>query len=155
MSLEILEIVAFSEHPNIIGMKDSSGIVQRMVEVLATASNFQMLTGSASVVFPSLSAGAAGAILALGSAFPEKCVAVYQLFRQKMYDQARELQGRLALASKKVVSENGIAGLKFVMDLRGYRGGVPRLPLLPLSDHAKMSLAKIAASLEPAVAASV
>jgi len=155
VSLETPEIVALSEHPNIIGMKDSSGIVQRTVEVLATASNFQMLTGSASVVFPSLSAGAAGAILALGSAFPEKCVAVYQLFRQKMYDQARELQGRLALASKKVVSENGIAGLKFVMDLRGYRGGVPRLPLLPLSDHAKMSLAKIAASLEPAVAASV
>src|SRR5262249_40467619 len=155
VSLETPEIVALSEHPNIIGMKDSSGIVQRTVEVLATASNFQMLTGSASVVFPSLSAGATGAILALGSAVSEKCVAVYQLFRQKMYDQARELQGRLALASKKVVSENGIAGLKFVMDLRGYRGGVPRLPLLPLSDHAKMSLAKIAASLEPAVAASV
>src|SRR5262249_37251795 len=93
VSLDTPEIVALSEHPNIIGMKDSSGIVQRTVEVLATASNFQMLTGSASVVFPSLSAGATGAILALGSAFPEKCVAVYQFYRQKMYDQARHLHG--------------------------------------------------------------
>src|SRR5262249_49874805 len=89
VSLETPEIVALSEHPNIIGMKDSSGIVQRTVEVLATASNFQMLTGSASVVFPSLSAGATGAILALGSAFPEKFVAVYHPFRPKIYDQAR------------------------------------------------------------------
>ena len=153
VSLETPEIVALSEHPNIIGMKDSSGVVQRTVEVVAGApSRFQMLTGSASVLVPCLSVGAAGAILALASAFPEKCVALYQLYRQKMYEQARELQGKLALASKRVVSENGIAGVKFVMDLRGYRGGVPRAPLLPLSESAKAAITKVAASLEPSAA---
>jgi 4-hydroxy-2-oxoglutarate aldolase len=153
VTLETPEILALSEHPNIIGMKDSSGAVQRIVEVVAGApGSFQMLTGAASVVMPSLSAGAVGAILALGSAFPEKCVALHQLYRQKMYDQARELQGKLSVASKKVVAENGIAGVKFVMDLRGYRGGVPRLPLLPLSEHAKAAITKVAASLEPSAA---
>jgi 4-hydroxy-2-oxoglutarate aldolase len=150
VSLETPEILALSEHPNIIGMKDSSGVVQRMVEVVAGApSRFQMLTGSASVLVPCLSAGATGAILALASAFPEKCVALYQLYRQKMYDQARELQGRLAIASKRVVSEAGIPGVKFVMDLRGYRGGSPRAPILPLSEQAKAAITKVAASLEP------
>ena len=72
-----------------------------------------------------------------------------------MYDQARELQGKLAVASKKVVSECGIPGVKFVMDLRGYRGGMPRLPILPLSDQAKLGLSKIVSDLEPAVAATV
>jgi 4-hydroxy-2-oxoglutarate aldolase len=67
-----------------------------------------------------------------------------------MYDQASELQGKLALASKLVVSENGIAGVKFVMDLRGYRGGIPRAPLLPLSEAAKVAVSKATASLEPA-----
>lgn len=154
VTLETAEIVALAEHPNIIGMKDSSGSVQRTVEVVAGAPHtFQMLTGGASVIMPSLSAGAIGAILALASAFPEKCVALYQLYRQKMYDQARELQGRLAIASKRVVSENGIAGVKFVMDLRGYRGGVPRAPLLPLNEQAKAAITKIAASLEPAAVA--
>src|SRR5215475_13130917 len=155
ITLETPEILALSEHPNIIGVKDSSGSVQRTVEVVAGASgSFQMLTGAASVVVPSLAAGAVGGILALASAFPEKCVAVYQLYRQKMYDQARELQGRLSVASKKVVAENGIAGVKFVMDLRGYKGGVPRLPLLPVSEQAKATLTKVAASLEPAAAVS-
>src|SRR5262249_14814755 len=122
-------------------------------EVVASApSSFQMLTGSAPVIVPALSAGAVGGILALGSALPEKCAAVYQLQKQKMFEQARELQGKLALASKKIVSENGIAGVKFVMDLRGYKGGVPRLPLLPLSENAKTTITKIVASLEPAVA---
>ena len=156
VSLETPEIVALSGHPNISGMKDSSGVVQRTVEGVAGApARFQMLTGSASVVAPCLSAGAVGAILALASAFPEKCAALYQLCRQKMYDQARELQGKLALASKRVVSEGGIPGVKFVMDLRGYRGGTPRPPLLPLSEQAKATLTKVAASLEPAAAANV
>jgi len=69
-----------------------------------------------------------------------------------MFDQARELQGKLALASKRVVSENGIAGVKFVMDLRGFRGGVPRAPLLPLSESAKAAIVKVTVSLEPAAA---
>ena len=151
VTLETPEIVALAEHPNIIGMKDSSGAVHRIVEVLAGApKRFQMLTGSASVLVPSLSAGAEGAILALASAFPEKCVALYALYKQKMFEQARELQEKLAVASKRVVSECGIAGVKFVMDLRGYRGGVPRLPLLPLSENAKATLTKVAAALEPA-----
>lgn len=153
VTLETPEILTLSEHPNIIGIKDSSGSVQRTVEVLAGASsNFQMLTGAASVVVPALAAGAVGGILALASAFPEKCVALYQLYRQKMYDQARELQGKLSIASKRVVSEGGIPGVKFVMDLRGYRGGNPRLPLLPLNEQAKATLIKVAASLEPAAA---
>lgn len=154
VSLETPEILALAEHPNIIGMKDSSGAIQRVVEVVAGAPNsFHMLTGGASVILPALVAGAVGAILALASAFPEKCVALHQLVRQKMFDQARDLQGRLSVASKKVVSENGIAGVKFVMDLRGYRGGIPRPPLLPLSENAKAAITKVAASLEPAAAA--
>src|SRR5215475_2953114 len=153
VTLETPEILALAEHPNIIGIKDSSGVIQRIVEVVGGApSSFQMMTGAAPVIMPALSAGAVGGILALSSAFPEKCVAVYQLYRQKMYDQARELQNKVAMASKKVVSENGIAGVKFVMDLRGYKGGVPRLPLLPLSDNAKMAITKVAASLEPSAA---
>ena len=154
VSLETPEILALAEHPNIIGIKDSSGVIQRVVEVVAGApSSFQMLTGGASVILPALASGAVGAILALASAFPEKCVALLQLVRQKMFDQARDLQGRLSVASKKVVSENGIAGVKFVMDLRGYRGGIPRPPLLPLSDATKAAITKITASLEPAAAA--
>lgn len=154
VSLETPEIVALAEHPNIVGMKDSSGVVQRIVEVVASAKrSFQMMTGSAPVLAPAMSAGAVGAILALATAFPEKCVALYQLQKQKMHEQARDLQGKLALASKKVVSECGIAGVKFVMDLRGYRGGIPRPPLLPLSESSKAAITKVAASLEPAAVA--
>jgi 4-hydroxy-2-oxoglutarate aldolase len=153
VTLETPEIVALSEHLNIIGIKDSSGHVQRVSEVMGLArSSFQVLTGGASVVLPALSVGARGAILALASALPEKCVALYQFFRQGDWSNARELQIVLARASRTMVSASGIAGVKFVMDQRGYHGGVPRLPLQPLSERSKQDILEILATLEPATA---
>jgi dihydrodipicolinate synthase/N-acetylneuraminate lyase len=53
-------------------------------------------------------------------------------------------------ASKLIVSECGIAGVKYVMDQRGYHGGLPRLPLLPLHDEQKKRLSELLATFEPA-----
>src|ERR1700730_3113754 len=138
ITLEAPEVAVLAEHPNIVGIKESSGHVQRVGEMIAAApSSFQILTGGAGVLLPSLVVGAKGAILALASALPEKCVELYELTRRGQIETARELQKDLLRASKLIVSELGIPGVKFVMDQRGYRGGIPRLPLLPLSDAAQ------------------
>jgi 4-hydroxy-2-oxoglutarate aldolase len=151
VALEPPEIAALAQHPNIIGIKDSSGNVQRVAETIATVpAAFQVLVGSASTVYPCLAIGARGAILALACALPEKCVALYELFRQGNHEKARQLQVVLLSASKLIVSECGIAGVKFAMDQRGYHGGVPRLPLLPLHDEQKKRLSEFLAALEPA-----
>jgi 4-hydroxy-2-oxoglutarate aldolase len=153
VALEAPEVAALSEHPNIIGIKESSGNVQRVAEMIAAArADFQVLVGSASTMYPSLMIGARGAILALADALPEKCVALYDFARRGQLEQARELQQLLLKASKLIVSEAGIAGVKFVMDQRGYRGGIPRPPLLPLTDEVKKRLIALLAALEPAVA---
>jgi 4-hydroxy-2-oxoglutarate aldolase len=145
------EVAKLAEHPNIIGIKDSSGNVMGVGDfIAATPSAFQVLVGSAATVYPSLAIGARGAILALACALPEKCVALFDLFRQGQHEKARELQSILARASKLIVSELGIAGVKFVMDQRGYRGGDPRLPLLPLQHEQKKRLTEFLATLEPA-----
>ena len=153
VALGTAEVAALAEHPNIIGIKDSSGNVQGVGEIIAaTPPAFQVLVGSAATVYPSLAIGARGAVLALACALPEKCVALFELFRQGHHEKARELQSVLARASKLIVSEMGIAGVKHVMDQRGYRGGIPRLPLLPLQDEQKKRLTEFLAALEPAAA---
>jgi 4-hydroxy-2-oxoglutarate aldolase len=153
ISLEAPEVAVLAEHPNIIGIKESSGHVQRVGEmVAATPASFQVLTGGAGVLLPSLTVGAKGAILALASALPEKCAELYEVTRRGQLEAARELQKNLLRASKLIVSEFGIAGVKFVMDQRGYRGGVPRSPLLPLSDASKRRVLELLATLEPVAA---
>jgi 4-hydroxy-2-oxoglutarate aldolase len=150
ISLEAPEVAVLAEHPNIIGIKESSGHVQRVAEmVAATPASFQVLTGGAGVLLPSLTIGAKGAILALASALPEKCAELYEVTRCGQLEAARELQKNLLRASKLIVSELGIPGVKFVMDQRGYRGGAPRLPLLPLSDAARRRVSELLATFEP------
>lgn len=165
VALEPPEVIALSEHPNIIGIKESSGNVQRVAEIIASVRPayagrvagelvtvppaFRVLVGSAATLYPSLVIGARGAILALASALPEKCVALYELFQQGTHERARQQQAALLVASKLMVSECGIAGVKYAMDQRGYRGGVPRLPLLPLKDEQKKRVNALLETLEP------
>lgn len=151
VSLEPKEVAVLAEHPNIIGIKDSAGNVDRAAEtVVAVPRDFQVLVGSAATIYPSLTVGARGAILALGSALPEKCVALYEMTRQGQHEKARELHEVILRASKLVVSECGIAGVKYAMDQRGYHGGLPRLPLLPLKDEQKKRVNALLETLEPA-----
>jgi 4-hydroxy-2-oxoglutarate aldolase len=153
VTLEAREILALADHPNIAGIKDSSGSIQRIGEIVAGApADFRVLTGGADVVYPALAVGARGAILALASALPEKCIELFQLTQQGQHDRAKQLQLQLVIASKRIVSENGIAGVKYAMDLRGYHGGLPRLPLLPLREEKKQTIAAIVSQHETAAA---
>jgi 4-hydroxy-2-oxoglutarate aldolase len=135
VALEAPEVGVLAQHPNIIGIKESSGNVQRAAEMLAAVpSSFQVLVGSASMMFPSMVLGAVGSILALASAMPEQCVALFDAAKKSDLEAARALQGMILPASKVIVSQCGIPGVKYAMDLAGYRGGLPRLPLMPLQE---------------------
>jgi 4-hydroxy-2-oxoglutarate aldolase len=154
VALEASEVGVLAQHPNIIGIKESSGNVQRAAEMLGSAPPpFQLLVGSASMMFPSMVLGAVGAILALASALPELCVALFNAAKTGDMETARALQAVIMPASKVIVSQCGIPGVKYAMDLAGYRGGEPRLPLLPVSEEQKQAIRELFAKLgarEPA-----
>jgi 4-hydroxy-2-oxoglutarate aldolase len=152
VTLEAPEVGVLAQHPNIIGIKESSGHVMRVAEIVsACPADFQVLTGSAGTMLAGLTVGAKGAILALGSALPEMYVALYDLYRNGEIDKARVLQNTLLKAGKVIQSEHAIAGIKFAMDQRGYHGGIPRSPLVPLPDAYKQRILDTLASLEPAL----
>ena len=90
--------------------------------------------------------------MALADALPEKCAELYHLVQSGQHDRAKSLQLQLAQASKRILSEGSIAGLKYAMDLRGYQGGAPRLPLLPLKEDKKQAIAGLISELHPAAA---
>jgi 4-hydroxy-2-oxoglutarate aldolase len=153
ITLETPEILTLAAHPNIVGIKDSSGNIQRVGEIVSGAPpDFCVLTGGAAVIYPALAVGARGAVLALAAALPEKCAELYDLFQRGQHEPARQLQHLLVQASKRIVSENGIPGVKYAMDLRGFQGGLSRLPLLPLTEEKKRSIADLLSQIYPAAA---
>jgi len=125
------EVVAkLSEHSNIIGIKDSSGNIGQLSEIIhLSQKGFAVFVGSAPVFFPALCVGAVGGILAVAQVTPQDCVKIQNLFNKGKMDEARALQSQLTPLAKAVTTKYGIGGLKMAMDLAGYFGGNPRLPL--------------------------
>jgi len=142
ISLEPQLVIELAAHPNIAGLKESSGSLAFLGEVVREVSaDFHYFLGSGHVIYPGLEMGADGAILAVANAAPELCAEIFKLFRAGKKEEARRLQFELIPLNKMVMESYGISGLKYAQDERGYYGGPARLPLLPVDDKAKQDIA--------------
>jgi 4-hydroxy-2-oxoglutarate aldolase len=139
-------VARLAEHPNIVGIKESSGNVQLVEEIVHLCRpEFSTLVGSASTLFPALLLRAAGGVLALACFLPEAAVEIYEATRAGDTSRASRLQFAVLSASRKIAGELGPVGVKYAMDCVGYYGGDPRLPLLPLTEAQKKTVESILA----------
>lgn len=201
VELPVEAVAELAQHPNIIGIKDSSGSLERIQALLAATRSapkrsvlvtpvftaitsrmmmaeteaaaipdfvsaellggapavavvppviktmrrkevgFQILSGSAETVLSALEAGASGAVLAFAACAPQACQEVYTAWKENDPIVAREKQRSLIEAARVVTGKYSIAGIKHACDLNGYYGGVPRIPLLPLTIDQKTEVA--------------
>jgi 4-hydroxy-2-oxoglutarate aldolase len=136
------EVVAqLAEHPNILGIKESSGSVEKVARMVdTTPDDFQVLVGSAPTLYASFCVGAVGAVLAFANAAPCASLAVYEAWKAGDHQAALRQQRLIAAPAIAVTARHSISGLKYAMDLNGYYGGPPRLPLLPPSPAVKAEI---------------
>jgi 4-hydroxy-2-oxoglutarate aldolase len=148
VTVESPVVARTSKHPNIIGIKDSSGNVAALAASIAAApKEFKTFVGSASALYEALEVGATGAILALANAFPDVCADIYESARSGNQSKAHSLAQTLAAPAKMLGPQYGIAGLKYAMEHYGYVGGPTRLPLLPLTEAARREIDAMLANL--------
>jgi len=126
-------------HPNILGMKDSSGDpvrMQRLVE--STPHDFTLWSGSSQALTLAVTAGAHGVITGSGNYVPGL---VLETLDAALADPraARALQTRLSHISR-IVEGNGIPAVKAASSAAGLRSGFPRLPLTPADDELSQTL---------------
>ena len=130
-----------SRHPNLAGVKDSSGNLSALAETLRRVpEDFSVLVGNAGILYPALALGAVGGVLAVACALPETCTRLHAAVLAGDHETARRLHQAQAPIAHKVTAEYGIAGLKAALELLGLRGGHPRRPLLPLPDSGRDDL---------------
>jgi 4-hydroxy-2-oxoglutarate aldolase len=134
-------VACLSEHPNIIAIKESSGNLEKVMQMIQTVKlGFQVLVGSAPTLWPSLQAGAAGAVLAFANAAPYATITIWEAHRTREVEAAKDWQNRILRAAQLVTVKYGVPGLKHAMDLNGFYGGLPRLPLVPPTSEAKAEI---------------
>lgn len=131
-------VIELSKHPNIAGIKDSSGNIVQIAEICAgAAEEFAVFAGSGSFLLPAFAVGAVGGTLAVANVMPETCVALVEAFNKGDMEEAKRLQHILLAPNKAVTARFGIAGLKVAMDLIGYQGGEVRRPMLSAQESVK------------------
>jgi 4-hydroxy-2-oxoglutarate aldolase len=127
-------IAELSKHPNIIGLKESSGDLAFVRSVLRSAKeNFHVLVGSAMIIVEAIRAGARGGILGQADIAPELCLAVYEAAARGDWKRAKELHAHLLPLATKISVPFGVAGVKYAAEVRGFFAGPPRGPLRPLT----------------------
>ena len=143
ISPKAVEVLA--KHPNIIGMKDSSGSVPQLVQFKKAiqGQEFNLLVGTASAWYPALTLGIEASIMALVNCCPGECVDVQKEYESGNDDKARELYERVFPVNSAVTGKFGIAGLKYACDVLGFQGGFVRKPMLQITEEETASLKEI------------
>ncbi|MBP1962895.1 4-hydroxy-tetrahydrodipicolinate synthase [Paenibacillus aceris] len=143
-SLQPQTVKELSKVPNIVGIKDSSGSFDTILQYLELSGpSFSVLAGTDSLILPTLMAGGHGAIAATANVFPEIVKSIYDLWKQGNLVEA-ELQQRHLRALRSAFSLGTLPSvLKEAMCMIGLPAGQPRLPVQPLSPSAQAELRKV------------
>ncbi len=143
-------VAEIAQHPNVVGIKDSSGDINQLAETVRLTrkqgdkeTRFAVFSGNYGAMLPGLTFGIVGAILAVANIAPNECVQIDELFRQGRIAEAGELHLRMLPVARAVTTQFGVPGLKAAMEMLGYHGGYPRLPLLPLGVSQRAELEKV------------
>ncbi len=144
VDIDATTVARLAGHPNIIGVKDTSGNMAKMADTMrltrAVAPDFQVLAGSAGFFLTGLTLGAVGGILALANVAPDKSLEIYRLFKAGQMDEAAELQRQVIPVNAAITARFGIPGIKAAMDMLGYYGGPVRSPLLAITEDERQTL---------------
>ena len=133
IKLESATIRQLYEEGIIIGLKDSSGMIDAFRNTLLRLrnTNFRAFTGSEMIVDLSIRIGAHGGVPGVANVFPAEFVQLYDLAAAGRWDEAASLQERLLLCFYELISQgspdyspmsNALGGFKTGLKLKGVIG---------------------------------
>lgn len=136
-TLDPEDVLRLSAMEGIVGLKDSSGSLAMLAEVLAgRPSGFRYYVGSGGALAAALAHGADGTIAALANVAPEGLRLVADFMAQGDIGRAAQIQGPLSRLNALITRRYGIPGLKYAAGRLGYAAGAPVPPLQPVSPDA-------------------
>lgn len=136
LDLEAGLVGELARHPNVVGIKDSRGDLDRLGELVEVAGDgFRILVGSGAHLYGGLEVGGHGGILGVANLAPGMAADLHRAYTDGRTAEAGRLQERIGPVHVEIVGRFGIAGVKAALDLLGLHGGEPRPPLLPLRDR--------------------
>ncbi len=135
---------ALSLHPNINGVKEASGDLSKVQRTLdACGGDLFVWSGNDEQIVPIMAVGGKGVISVLSNLCPAETVRMMALCKQSKYREAGALQCRLMPLIDGLFREVNPIPVKAAMNLLGYDVGLPRRPLLEMTEEGKEALKEL------------
>lgn len=130
ISVEALKVLA--NHRNIVGIKDTSpNMMTAYMNAVGGRDDFEVFAGALGNIRTCIELGGKGGILSSANYIPNTCAEFYRVVKKDGLEQAWEYLEKIKVFAKETGGLGGVAGVKTAMDIMGYKGGVPRKPVLP------------------------
>lgn len=124
-------ICELSQHPNIAGVKEASGDISQVSQIIEGTMDqeFSVLSGDDALTLPILALGGSGVIAVTANVEPARMVAMYEAFRNGDLDRARAIHYELSPVFRAMFIETNPIPVKKAVALRNMAAGPVRLPL--------------------------
>lgn len=135
-------IIELAEHPNIVGVKEASGDLGQVSEIIEGTRDldFDVISGDDMLTLPFLTMGGAGVISVIANLEPAGMVSIYEKFRKRDIEGARKIHFELSPLMRGMFIETNPIPVKKAAGLRGMAAGPLRLPLDDLDEEKLNSL---------------
>ncbi|MGB9721663.1 MAG: 4-hydroxy-tetrahydrodipicolinate synthase [bacterium] len=121
---------------NIVAIKEASGNLDQVSELVSLLGDgFDILSGDDSLTLPMLAIGAKGVISVIANIFPKDVADMCHFFINGKFEEAKRLHIKMFPVVKALFIEANPIPVKKAMELMGFPAGVPRLPLVPMSEE--------------------
>lgn len=106
-------LTQLAQHPNIVGTKLTCANAGKVTSLTARfkPEQFAVFSGQSDWLLPCLVGGGVGCVTGIGNVFPRSVARLYSLWQEGKIEEARELQGRVALAES--ACKKGLSATKY------------------------------------------
>jgi 4-hydroxy-tetrahydrodipicolinate synthase len=147
-NLEPATVLRLAEVKNVIGVKESSGNIAQITELITTAPlGFKVFAGDDSVALPVIALGGAGLVSVASNVIPTQMAKMVRAALQNDWDDARKINGRYFRLMQAHFWEASPAPVKAVLQMIGRGEDVLRLPMVRVSDATRHRLEQLASEL--------
>jgi 4-hydroxy-tetrahydrodipicolinate synthase len=128
--------LTLAQHPNIIGIKEASCIIEQCMEINKDKpENFLLISGDDVQAVPTIACGGVGIISVIANAIPAKFTEMIHASLDGDFLKARTILGSFLAIDPLLYEEGNPVGVKKILELKGICGSDVRLPLMKASEE--------------------
>ena len=141
VNLQATTCVELAQHPNIVAVKEASGNLQQIMEILRDKpDDFDVISGDDGITQPLMALGATGVISVAANAYIKPFAKMMNAMKDGQFEMALKLHYAMLRMNQLIFTDGNPAGIKCLMSHMGLCKNVLRLPLVTVNEKVEADI---------------